>query len=207
MAVTSIAKAMPGFPILATGGVENAGVTLQFLQVQHGGASAVQICSAVQNQDYTVVQDYITGLKTLLFLQEVEGLEDWDGQSPPTARLYKGKPIIDVKSIVGSEKPLPNFGEFAKKKSEARAQLNKRGKLVHGTKNTNGHKDTNRREDLISLLQNKLAKYPPKVHEVIGKALEFIGPWAELNSKEHVIAMIDPEMCINCGECLIRIGF
>ena len=90
-------------------------------------------------------------------------------------------------------------GEFAEKKSEARAQLNRKGKLVHGTKDTNG------REDLNSLLQKKLAKYPPKLHEVIGKALEFIGPWADLNSKEHVIAMIDPEMCINCGECLIRI--
>jgi hypothetical protein len=27
--------------------------------------SAVQICSAVQNQDFTVINDYITGLKVL----------------------------------------------------------------------------------------------------------------------------------------------
>lgn len=59
-AVSSIANALPGYPILATGGGDSADACLQFLTC---GASVVQICSAVQNQDFTVVQDYITGLK------------------------------------------------------------------------------------------------------------------------------------------------
>ena len=29
----------------------------------------LQVCSAIHNQDYTLVEDYITGLKTLLYLQ------------------------------------------------------------------------------------------------------------------------------------------
>ena len=39
--VSSIARALPGFPILATGGVDSAESALQFL---HCGASVVQVC-------------------------------------------------------------------------------------------------------------------------------------------------------------------
>ena len=38
-AVSAIARALPGFPILATGGIDSADATLQFLQC---GASAMQ---------------------------------------------------------------------------------------------------------------------------------------------------------------------
>ena len=65
-AVSAIARAIPGFPILATGGIDSADVSMQYF---NAGASAMQVCSAVQNQDYTVVQDYISGLKTLLYLK------------------------------------------------------------------------------------------------------------------------------------------
>lgn len=56
-----------------------------------------QICSAVQNQDFTVVDDYITGLKTLLYLKGMNELKDWDGQSPPTPVHQKGKPVYPIK--------------------------------------------------------------------------------------------------------------
>ena len=65
-AVSAIAKKFPGFPILATGGIDSADVGMQYL---NAGASALQVCSAVQNQDFTVVQDYIAGLKCLLYLK------------------------------------------------------------------------------------------------------------------------------------------
>lgn len=45
---------------MSTGGCDSADAAIQFF---HVGAGVVQICSAVQNQDFTVVQDYITGLK------------------------------------------------------------------------------------------------------------------------------------------------
>lgn len=63
-AVSAIARAMPGYPILATGGIDSADTALQFL---HAGAHAVQVCSAVQNQDFTVINDYTTGLRTLMY--------------------------------------------------------------------------------------------------------------------------------------------
>lgn len=34
----------------------------------------MQVSSAIQNQDFTVIEDYTTGLKTLLYL-EVENLD------------------------------------------------------------------------------------------------------------------------------------
>ena len=35
-----------------------------------------------------------------------------------------------------------------------------------------------------------------------------IGGYKDLDSRQHVIALIDPEMCINCGKKIrIRMGF
>ena len=89
-AVSAIANAIPGYPILATGGIESAETGLQFLQA---GASVLQVCSAVQNQDFTVIQDYCTGLKALLYLKGVEALKSWDGQSPPIQKHQLGKAL------------------------------------------------------------------------------------------------------------------
>ena len=47
-------------------GVDSAEAALQFL---HAGATVVQVCSAIHNQDFTVVQDYLTGLRALLYLK------------------------------------------------------------------------------------------------------------------------------------------
>lgn len=60
----------------------------------------MQICSSVQNQDFTVVDDYITGLKALMYLRSIESLKEWDGQSPPTIRHQKGKPVPEVPDVV-----------------------------------------------------------------------------------------------------------
>ena len=74
--VSAIANKLPGFPILAAGGVDSAESALQFL---HCGASVVQVCghvsaqslislsccitvqvcSAIHNQEFTLVEDYI----------------------------------------------------------------------------------------------------------------------------------------------------
>lgn len=58
------------------------------------GASAVQICSAVQNQDFTVIDDYCTGLKAMLYLDGK--LAGWEGQSPPTYKHQRGKNVIPL---------------------------------------------------------------------------------------------------------------
>jgi len=35
----------------------------------------------------------MTGLKALLYLKNLEQVKDWNGQSPPTFKHQKGKPI------------------------------------------------------------------------------------------------------------------
>lgn len=96
-AVTYIARNMHDFPIMATGGIDSAESGMQFL---YGGASVLQVCSAVQNQDFTVIEDYITGMKALLYLQSFEEFNSWEGQSPPTPKHQGGK-TIEVKDIIG----------------------------------------------------------------------------------------------------------
>jgi len=99
-AVSCIAKSLPGFPILATGGIDSAETGLQYL---YAGASVLQVCSAVQNQDFTVIEDYVTGLKALLYLQSYGAFKGWSGQAPPTQVHQKGKPIL-VEDLIGKVK-------------------------------------------------------------------------------------------------------
>jgi dihydropyrimidine dehydrogenase (NADP+) len=99
-AISSVGNALPGFPIMGTGGVDSADAALQYLQC---GASVLQICSAIQNQDFSVIQDYISGLKALLYLKSNPPPEvlSWDGQSPPTQKLQKGKFVVPLKDDDG----------------------------------------------------------------------------------------------------------
>ncbi|KAL4673652.1 hypothetical protein H8959_017586 [Pygathrix nigripes] len=58
------------------------------------------VCSAIQNQDFTVIEDYCTGLKALLYLKSIEELQDWDGQSPATVSHQKGKPVPRIAELM-----------------------------------------------------------------------------------------------------------
>ncbi|EZA58247.1 hypothetical protein DMN91_006467 [Ooceraea biroi] len=182
MAISKIANRLPGFPILGTGGVDSADVALQFL---HCGASVVQICSAIQNQDFTIIDDYVTGLKALLYLKSLEQVKNWDGQSPPTLKHQKGKPV-SLQHALG--KHVPHFGEYQKLREQKTAELKA---------------DSNPLEEAVAV--TRPAPEPvapiPSIREVIGKALPHIGNYKQLDNKEQVVALIDDDMCINCGKC------
>uniref|UniRef100_A0A8C5LIU8 dihydropyrimidine dehydrogenase (NADP(+)) n=1 Tax=Jaculus jaculus TaxID=51337 RepID=A0A8C5LIU8_JACJA len=183
-AVTAIARALPGFPILATGGIDSAESGLQFL---HSGASVLQVCSAIQNQDFTVIEDYCTGLRALLYLKSIDELQDWDGQSPATLCHQKGKPVPRIAELKG--KKLPNFGPFLeqRKKIIAESKIRQKGQ-----------------NEACSPLKRDgfVPKNPvPTIKDVIGKALQYLGAYGELSNTEQVVALIDEEMCINCGKC------
>lgn len=51
----------------------------------------LQVGSAIQNQDFTLIEDYCTGLKALLYMKDRFPL--WDGQSPPSFKHQLGKPV------------------------------------------------------------------------------------------------------------------
>jgi len=174
-AVSSIARILPGYPIMATGGIDSADVTIQFL---HCGAGVVQICSSIQNQDFTVVQDYISGLKTYLYMQGREDLQNWNFQSPP-----KGS-VPTVSEIVG--RGLPKFGLYEKKRKELRSKSAISSDLLSKVV-----------EPEISISYNK----PQTIKEQIGRAISRIGNYNNLDNKQQVVALVDEELCINCGKC------
>uniref|UniRef100_A0A4W3GZT4 Dihydropyrimidine dehydrogenase [NADP(+)] n=1 Tax=Callorhinchus milii TaxID=7868 RepID=A0A4W3GZT4_CALMI len=185
-AVSAIGKALPGFPVLAAGGIDSAEAGLQFLNC---GASVLQVCSAIQNQDFTLIDDYCTGLKALLYLKSIEELQDWEGQSPPTMCHQKGKPVAELDDIVG--KHLPSFGPYLEQRQKIIAEY----KLKQKERN-----EIVQEPDERSYVVKKAI---PKVQEMIGKSLSQIGAFGQLNLKEHVVALIDEEMCINCGKCYL----
>ncbi|NWY74053.1 DPYD dehydrogenase, partial [Erithacus rubecula] len=183
-AVSAIARALPAFPVLATGGIDSADAGLQFL---HSGASVLQVCSAIQNQDFTVIDDYCTGLRALLYLKSIEELQDWDGQSPATMCHQKGKPVPRIADLIG--KKLPSFGPYLEQRRRIIAENKIRLKA----------------QSMAAELAEKkhfIPKKPiPAIKDVIGKALQYIGTYGDLCNTEQVVALIDQEMCINCGKC------
>lgn len=42
---------------------------------------------------------------------------------------------------------------------------------------------------------------PLKLSDVIGQSLKHIGTYKDLDQKKQVVALIDDDMCINCGKC------
>ncbi|MFH4983836.1 hypothetical protein AB6A40_010545 [Gnathostoma spinigerum] len=179
-AVSAIANDLPGFPILASGGIDSAETALEFLMA---GASALQVCSAVQNQDYTVIEDYCSGLKALLYLSKIRELNEWNGQSPPVPIHQLGK------SVLSKNAHLPFFGEYRK----VRQKLDKGVIKNH---------------DLLGKDQLSITTRPcyhadtiPTIQEIVGSALIRIGSFNELDNEQQKVAVINDDLCINCGKC------
>lgn len=124
------------------------------------------MCSAVQNQDFTVVQDYITGLKAMLYLQAREDLADWDGQSPPLN--------YEMRSRIG--KGLPKFGPFLEERLKKRSEYFKNSaKEVEET--TTAPSTSSTRPKIVP------PSGVPNIASQIGKALPLIGEYNQLNNK------------------------
>jgi dihydropyrimidine dehydrogenase (NADP+) len=111
---------------------------------------------------------------------------DWNGQAPPTPKHQNGK-ILQVQDLVG--KHLPNFGEF-------KNEINKiKQSYYKNNDNNNEIQNQNKATNLNVIESFKVSK----VKDLIGSALNKIGNYGDLNNKEQVVALIDEEMCINCG--------
>ena len=107
--------------------------------------------------------------------QSIKELESWDGQSPPTARTFKGKPVITLQDMLAKseDKNYPNFGPYSKHKREQMTTVN------------------SGRSDLLGsnkvLAKNRPANIPdkniPSVADVIGRALDHIGTYSDLDNR------------------------
>jgi hypothetical protein len=72
---------------MATGGIINSQHALAY--AKFGRCAVFQIASAVQEQDFTIIQDLNSGLRALLYLTKREDLikQGWKGQSPPVTKM------------------------------------------------------------------------------------------------------------------------
>ncbi|KAH9366520.1 hypothetical protein HPB48_010326 [Haemaphysalis longicornis] len=147
-----------------------------------------RVCSSIQNQDFTVIEDYVTGLKAALYVKNLEGMEAWDGQSPPVPPHQKGKPVVTLRD--NDNKTLPNFGPYLHKKEAVVAKQKLHDDLLSDEKAA-----ANTRQ--ARTLQGKI----PTVKDVIGGSLKKIGTFGDLDIKEQVVALVNEDMCINCGKC------
>ena len=88
---SEIARMNLGIEMMATGGITSAEHALWYNL--YGGCSVFQVCSAVQDQDFSIISDYITGLKALIYLHNRHDLikKGWMGQSPPVLKMQKVK--------------------------------------------------------------------------------------------------------------------
>merc|ERR1712137_266376 len=177
-AVASIANHLPGFPILATGGIDSADATLQFI---HAGASTVQICSAVHNKEFTVVQDYIYGLKCNLYLM-AKDTKNWDGQSAPRVKR--------LEELLKDGQHLPRFGQFKQQRAAIRKEYAEANDVL----------EVNEKQT-PSRLERELTSEIPSIAGQLGRALDRIGNYGDLNNKEQVVALVDEDLCVNCGKC------
>lgn len=77
--------------LMATGGIVNA--QHAFAYAKFGRCSIFQIASAIQEQDFGIIQDLNTGLKALLYLTQRQDLieKGWKGQSPPVHSMQQLK--------------------------------------------------------------------------------------------------------------------
>lgn len=228
--VASIAQSLPGFPILATGGIDSAETALQFIMA---GASCVQICSAVQNQDFSIISDYLSGLKALLYMRSSKQAHQWNGQTYKSLqKQQKGKvviPIQNLKPIINSisdDLELPFFGYYKEHRellmSQAKKQQlisvsnelkqrdneerngNKLSSMSNGSRDddlssgsSNGYVSINDDLNLIDESKGKVES----LHQLVSISNNRIGPYQSLDNKQQVVALIDQDMCINCGKC------
>ena len=199
-AVSSIANDLEDFPIMATGGIESAETGLAFLNT---GASVLQVCSAVQNQDFTVVEDYCTGLRALLYLKAAPSLHDWDGQSPPIEKHQKGKPLL-VKDSVSLTIISPARRVFIFRNCHSLENSEMRGRrrkwtFCRGQTYSTKREFTSRPGQTLEwaksirsmLVRFQLRKATVHLKEVVGGALNRIGPYVTLDNKQQKVAIID----------------
>ena len=185
--VSAVAKDLPGFPIMATGGCDSADVAMQFLQC---GASVVQISSSIQNQDFTLISDYESGLRCLLYMaSDRETYGGWEGQSAPVPESNG--------SIIG--RGLPKFGPFKEERRDLRAkEIREKGVVLTGGLQPSHIDPSLPTPTLGKFEESKLdPKQARSLESQIGGAVPKIGAWNDLDGSAQVVAVVDPELCIS----------
>jgi len=179
----------PDFAIMGTGGVSSADSTMQLVYL---GASVMQICSSIMNQDFTVVNDYITGLQAILY-RRARG--DFGVDAGPKTQQFQNswpgnQPWMDKVEIAVDADPY--YGDYERKRQKTiRAELSQSGNITD--------KCCCKMDD-ISARCDKSLEVPP-LHVLVGESHSKITGHTKLSRKGQVVAVIVEDLCIQCGKC------
>jgi dihydropyrimidine dehydrogenase (NADP+) len=88
---SEIADLNLGLEQMATGGIVSGDHAMSYNL--YGGCSVFQVCSAVQEHDFSIIQDLDSGLRANMYLSQRKDLlnKGWKGQSPPVLGMQKVK--------------------------------------------------------------------------------------------------------------------
>lgn len=139
----------------------------------------------------------------------------WTGQSPPLFKHQKGKPVVHLKGADGKVKtnhsygvansfnviklisflqPLVNFGEQKKEREEKVSQLMKEKGPIWKLDDTEStiNNGSNGSANNTNVAANGSKTNPaPKLKDVIGSSLKYVGTYKNLDNKKQVVALID----------------
>jgi len=184
--VVDVRKACgPDFCIMGTGGISSADSTMQLIRL---GASVMQICSAIQNQDFTIVNDYIFGLKATLYRI---GRGDFEKTSPSGnfQNSWLAEPVWP--QAVPTSVADPRYGDYARKRAKTnRDELLRTGGVTCEC--------VCKQED-VSAKTGEVAV--PSLISLLGSSIDRVVEHSELSRKEQVVAVIIEDLCIQCGKC------
>jgi len=174
----------PDFAIMGTGGVSSASSTMQLLRL---GASTMQICSAIQNQDYSIVNDYSLGLKAMLYRM---GRGDFDSSKQSFQNVWPATQEWP-KPVSAASDADPHYGDYERKRRKSN-----RDELI---KNDCISDNCCCKQDDISVRDEKVV--PAKLIDLVGDRISRVKDHSQLSRKEQVVAVIVEELCIQCGKC------
>eukprot|EP00747_Dinoflagellata_sp_TGD_P091297 gnl/TRDRNA2_/TRDRNA2_165005_c3_seq1.p1 gnl/TRDRNA2_/TRDRNA2_165005_c3~~gnl/TRDRNA2_/TRDRNA2_165005_c3_seq1.p1 ORF type:complete len:507 (-),score=102.07 gnl/TRDRNA2_/TRDRNA2_165005_c3_seq1:120-1604(-) len=172
----------PDFCIMGTGGVSSAESTVQFHRL---GASVVQICSAIQNQDYTIVKDYISGLKAYLYRL---GRGDFNASAYQNVWKADAPWMERVPTVKESE---PKYGDYQRKRVKTkRDELLRTGAVSD---------ECCAKMESIAAREEKVTPVP--LAELVGSSFKYVQDHGDMSRKEQVVAVIVEDLCVQCGRC------
>lgn len=157
------------------------------------------MCSAIQNQDFTVVQDYITGLKALLYMNAGGGTQRGT-QRRPTAALVKDTiDLSDDYDTVASSAVAdrsgngkPKFGPYLRSRrcSEASEAAAEMVSAMQGTKPGKAVAAPEAVPETVAQEISGCAEVTP-VERAVGCALKAVGAYKSLDNRAQVVALVN----------------
>jgi len=98
--------------------------------------------------------------------------------------------LKSLQEILKRGKHLPRFGEFKKQRTAIRKEYALNTDLA-----------TVEAQQVPTSLPRELEKKVPTLEEQRGLALDRIGTWYQLSLDEQSVALVDEDLCVNCGKC------